>query len=325
MRILMDSPDLIGDFAGPGDIGPAIRLESLPGEELALFQALSAGHAIWIGAAADPELVQFWKRAVIVQDAPASQFDVLNQLLGAGLVLPGPVATAALRGRNFHGLRGRPWAAVQGNLHMCTAFHAGGLEARNALALTMLPAVSVVRALRKLTAGCVQPGIKWVNDILVEGRKVGGVLTSTRTNAGGVSDVVFGIGLNLLHAPDLPWTPFVPAVGCLMHAGANIGVAAAFQAILAEIARLWSRFVGEGPRSLFEEYRDSSLVVGREVCIWEEGIDTTLEIASYPPPFVRGVVRDINPDLSLALQGVEQPVTRGRLAFADHCPPLAGK
>ena len=26
-----------------------------------------------------------------------------------------------------------------------------------------------------------------------------------------------------------------------------------------------------------------------------------------------------------ALQGVEQPVTRGRLAFADHCPPLAGK
>ena len=320
MRILTDSPDLMHDFAGPGDVGCPARPESLPREEMALWCALGAGPALWIGTAANPEPLQFWQRAVIVQNAPTSQFDVLNELLGAGLELSGPAATVALRGRNFHGLRGRPWAAVQGNLHMCAAFQAGGLEARNVLALTMLPAVSVVQALQKLTAGSVQARIKWVNDILVGGRKVGGVLTTTRTNAGVVSDVVFGIGLNLLHAPEMPWTPFVPAVGCLMQAGVNIGLAAAFHAILAEISCLWSRFVGEGPRSLFEDYRASSLVVGREVCIWEEGIDATSKVASYPPPLFRGIVRDINPDLSLVLQGVEQPVTRGRLAFAEHCP-----
>ena len=255
-----------------------------------------------------------------MRDAPESQFDILNELLGSGFELTGPTASAALSGRNFHGLRGRPWEAVRGNLHMCAAFQAGGLEARNALALTMLPAVAVVYALRELTAGIVQPGIKWVNDILVEGRKIAEMLTTTRTNGEMVSDVVFRISLNLLRAPDVPWTPFVPAAGCVRQAGVEIGLPQAFHAVLGEISRLWVRFVHEGPRSLFEDYRASSLVIGREVCIWEDGTVEAAASASYPPPLVRGIVRDINPDLSLVLQGVEQPVTRGRLAFAEHCP-----
>jgi len=38
----------------------------------------------------------------------------------------------------------------------------------------MLPVVALVDAIRALTGESLRPGIKWVNDVLVDGRKVGG-------------------------------------------------------------------------------------------------------------------------------------------------------
>ncbi len=318
MRILTDVPGRIRDFLGAhGAEWHATRAESLNPEELVLWRALGDGADLWAGEGTDPRA--FWKQAVIVGEAPVSQFDVLKDLLkmeGGALTA---TACAALHGRKFHGQRGRPWAAASGNLHLCTAVRPPDMEARYALGLTMIPAVSVVRTVRRLAGEGVRPGIKWVNDILLDGRKIAGVLTHTHSRGSKLADIVFGIGLNIAQAPEISWTPFVPATGCLAQAGVGISLASAFDAILEEIAVLLDDYLRRGPGPLFEMYRSYSLVVGSEVCIWDEEPGAEPEGYVNIPPRVRGIVRELLPDLSLVVEGHSEPVTRGRLAFAQCC------
>ncbi len=86
----------------------------------------------------------------------------------------------------------------------------------------MLPVVALVDAVRAVTGGALRPGIKWVNDVLVDGRKIGGVLTSTQTQGDRVSAVLLGIGLNVATAPPVPPTPFVP-LGRLSRGRGGVG------------------------------------------------------------------------------------------------------
>ena len=66
-----------------------------------------------------------------------------------------------------------------------------------ALRITTMAAVSVCQAIEGLCSR--EPGIKWVNDIYMDGRKVCGILTETALAAGGrLEYVVLGIGVNAL-------------------------------------------------------------------------------------------------------------------------------
>lgn len=60
--------------------------------------------------------------------------------------------------------------------------------------LTLLAAVSVCAAVRQATE--ITPSIKWPNDVLINGRKVGGILIESRALGGGGRAWVIGIGLN---------------------------------------------------------------------------------------------------------------------------------
>jgi biotin-(acetyl-CoA carboxylase) ligase len=158
-----------------------------------------------------------------------------------------------------------------------------------------------------------------VNDVLVDGRKVGGVLTATQTQGDRVRSILLGIGLNVATAPSVPPTPTVPLVGCLADAGARVTWAEAAAGVMAALGRRMTGLVGGGPEALLGAYRDASLVIGREVCVFEESAHEASADGSPPSPVLRGTVRGIAADLSLILDGVETPVASGRLAFAEDC------
>ncbi|MFH1574930.1 MAG: hypothetical protein ABIG68_13165, partial [Acidobacteriota bacterium] len=136
MRVLTDCPDQItGWFAGAA-WQPAASL-TLPDEERLLWEALGGGPGQWVADRAEGA-TDFFARSFIIAEAPGSQFDAVNKLLQAGCRLSGPLACLALRGRNFHGQRGRSWAAAPGNLHLVAAVRAGDLPVQHSVALTML-------------------------------------------------------------------------------------------------------------------------------------------------------------------------------------------
>jgi biotin-[acetyl-CoA-carboxylase] ligase BirA-like protein len=321
MRILTDCPERIGGLAPGGSAWTQTGAGALTAEEKTLWQALGGGASLWSGEAEVEAAVRFWSRLIVVAAAPDSQFTVVNELLRGGLSLSGPVACLALQGQNFRGQRGRKWAALPGNLHLTVAVEPAHLPARQSTALTMLPAVAVVEAIRALAGPTPPARIKWVNDILIEGRKVAGVLTSTQVLGERITHFIMGIGLNVACSPGIPLTPFVPAIGSLVEAGVHVSLAEALLRLLSRLADRWARLQEDGPEALLSAYKAHSLVIGREVCIWDEPAGEGEQGLTLPPPRLCGTVRDIGPDLCLYLEGSDIPVTRGRLAFAEHLPP----
>ena len=140
------------------------------------------------------------------------------------------------------GRRGRSFFAPPGGLYMSGAFPARADE----LGLTCRAAVVTAEAIGRLTG--LDCGIKWVNDLCYQGKKVCGILAET---AG--EHVIVGIGVNL--AP-------VPLPPALRDSVGFLDCGDIRETLAAEIARaLLARDASE--HSFMEEYRRRSLVLGR--------------------------------------------------------------
>lgn len=128
----------------------------------------------------------------------------------AALGAPGGSVWLAERQTAGRGRRGRPWVSPFGaNLYLSILWRYPLAPA--ALGGASLAAgVAVARALR----GCGVAGLtlKWPNDLLWQGRKLGGLLLEVSGEAQGPSYLVVGLGLNLRmderqgQAIDQPWT-----------------------------------------------------------------------------------------------------------------------
>lgn len=290
----------------------------------ALWRGMAAEQPVWMAEISAPEGTAWWSRVVLIDHASSSQFDALRDLFRHQAPLAGPVACLALTGQSFHGHRQRRWVAEPGNLHLSVAIPTQ-LDAPLVVAgLTMLPAVATVDAVRAVTGGVVEPRIKWVNDVLIAGCKIAGVLTASQTRQRTVESVVFGIGLNVARSPDLVPTPFVPRAGCLADGAASEppGLGELFWALLGALAARFGVLASQGPGELLEAYRRHSLIIGEAVRIYEESIGELGVDAPWSPPLARGVVVAIEPDLSLRLDGVAEPVSKGRLALERICQDM---
>jgi BirA family biotin operon repressor/biotin-[acetyl-CoA-carboxylase] ligase len=124
--------------------------------------------------------------------------------------------------------------------------------------ITMAAAVAVVRAVESLTA--VRVGLKWVNDIFVNGKKAGGILTEATTDleTGRVEHVAVGIGLNI-HQQDFPEH--------LQQIAASLNITEVNRnQLIGEITnQLLTLYQAMEPRDFMEEYIAHSIVIGKEV------------------------------------------------------------
>jgi BirA family transcriptional regulator, biotin operon repressor / biotin---[acetyl-CoA-carboxylase] ligase len=311
MRVLTDDPALARAFVPAASPGGWHRDPNLPPHDRMLVSALGLSGAeptglpgVW-SQDVEPGN-RFWSTIALVSHSRGSQFDALDALLRRGWRSNGPTAALAIEGTGFRGQRDRTWAAARGNLHVSAAAPVGLDTEHIGAALSMLPAVAAVEAIAAATRGAVRPGIKWVNDILVAERKVGGVLAAAHTTGRRIDDVVWGVGINVEVTPAVDPTPFVPAATCLHAApgGAQVTVPALFWALLDAIAARHSELGHAGSTPIFTTYRRHSIAIGRAVRVWEE---------SGSAPSIEGVVEDIAPDLTLQLEGQSARVTRGRL------------
>ena len=82
--------------------------------------------------------------------------------------------------------------------------------------ITLTTAVAVVRAVRRVAA--VAPGIKWPNDLLLNGKKLGGILTEMETESDRIRHVVVGLGLNV-NNPGFPPELAATATSLTLTAG----------------------------------------------------------------------------------------------------------
>lgn len=102
------------------------------------------------------------------------------------------------RGR---GRYGRTWVSPPGSGLCLSLAYAFAEQPANLSALTLAIGLGVIEALEIKGVGGVQ--LKWPNDLIAGGAKLGGILTESQAQAGGAVSVVTGIGLNIDLGADL--------------------------------------------------------------------------------------------------------------------------
>ena len=128
----------------------------------------------------------------VVDEIDSTNDEALRQL-AAGR--PAPFAVLARRQQHGRGRFGRVWhSESSANLYASFGFHPRTTPERMQT-FTLWMGVNICELLANFTG--FEPGIKWPNDILFNGRKAGGMLTEARVDADQIRDLVFGVGLNV--------------------------------------------------------------------------------------------------------------------------------
>jgi BirA family biotin operon repressor/biotin-[acetyl-CoA-carboxylase] ligase len=100
-------------------------------------------------------------------------------------------AVLADRQTGGRGREGRAWASPAGGLYLSVL-----LRPRFA-AVGLLPLAAGVAVAEAVAEWGIAAQLKWPNDVLLDGRKLGGVLAEASSGSGGVDWVVLGIGVNV--------------------------------------------------------------------------------------------------------------------------------
>lgn len=123
-----------------------------------------------------------------------------NSELLAEKNLERPVLLLADEQTAGRGRRGRRWHSAPGAGLTFSFALALRRPLRELAALPLVAGVAVARALHAL--GVTRAALKWPNDIVVDGAKLGGILVETRSHGGAVKAVI-GVGINLREADAL--------------------------------------------------------------------------------------------------------------------------
>jgi BirA family biotin operon repressor/biotin-[acetyl-CoA-carboxylase] ligase len=135
--------------------------------------------------------------------------------------------------------------------------------------LTVVMALAVAEGLQKvLDAGTAEKvGIKWPNDIVVDGKKVCGILTEMSAEQDYIQYVVIGVGINVFSqefGPEL----VDKATDIETISGQRISRSKLLTAILTSFEELYELFLGtESLAEMKERYHKLLVNIGREVCV----------------------------------------------------------
>lgn len=131
-------------------------------------------------------------------------------------------------------------------------------------AATVAASLGVADGVRSLTG--LAPRIKWPNDLLLDGRKVCGILTEVKARGDGTLDVIVGVGLNVnARTADFPDALRGRATSLREAGGEPVPRAALFEAVVRAISSAVDALDADGISALLARWRAASATLGRRV------------------------------------------------------------
>lgn len=164
----------------------------------------------------------------------------------------GPIWIAARSQTAGRGRRGRAWSSQTGNLaatHLSVTHRPPAETAQTGF----MAALAVADLLdHYVPPACVT--IKWPNDVLVEGRKISGILVESGPAPSGGLWLAVGIGVNLAHAPD---DVERPATAVARHLADGVMRTPTLDEALPVLAEAWAGWMTRRESLGFEVIRDA--------------------------------------------------------------------
>ncbi len=201
-------------------------------------------------------------RDIRVFRATTSTSDVVEKLARDG-VAEGVVvfAEAQTRGR---GRLGRRWVSPAGKGLWFSVLLRPRLRPQQMTQLTIAAATAVARAVRAQTS--LRPEVKWPNDLLLGGRKFGGILTELSGEQDRVRHAVLGIGLDVnVTASDFPPELRRGATSLRIESGQPVPRAELAVAVLRELEVDYARLTTGRFEEVADEWEALCTTLGRDL------------------------------------------------------------
>lgn len=195
-------------------------------------------------------------KSVNLYEFVESTNDTLRELLQTGaehgtlVVAESQTKGRGRFGRYFH-------SPAKSGIYLSFLMAADQLPTKDSSLLTIFVGTVVCRALRQLTGKTVQ--IKWINDLFLQNKKIGGILTEAVGNY-----FIIGIGLNI-EAPQQAFPPEIASLaGCLYeHGEESISRNEIIGLIVSNLLD------GGCQNKLIDEYKSYSAILGSAVTVTE--------------------------------------------------------
>ncbi len=216
-----------------------------------------------------------------------STMDVARNLAANGA--PEGTVVFAEHQTQGRGRMGRSWLSPRGEGIWASIILRPNFSPGRAPSITIMAALAVAEAIRETTH--LSASIKWPNDILIRGKKIGGILTEMVAEMDMIEFVIVGIGVNVsLKIEDLPKS-LHKKVSCLKdELGEGFPRIPLAQEILRKLDQFYLLLKSEGFDSIAEKWRSLSATLGKHIK------------ASFQGATIEGQAVDIDSDGALVVR-----------------------
>jgi BirA family biotin operon repressor/biotin-[acetyl-CoA-carboxylase] ligase len=162
------------------------------------------------------------------------------------------------------GRRQRQWLSPGGNIALTVVLYP---DISSLPYLIMLASLAVVRGIEAVTG--LKGQIKWPNDVLINGKKVSGILTESLISGDRVAYAIIGIGINVgLRVADFPEIS-ATATSLNDESGSSVSREEVVRRLLVELERLY--FTLPDGEAVYRWWRDSLVTLGKRVRVEADG------------------------------------------------------
>jgi len=226
----------------------------------------------------------------------------LAKELGAGQAPEGTLVVAEGQSRG-RGRLGREWSSPPGAGLYVSVLLRPPLPPADMPQITLTAAVAVVRALKRATG--VAAGIKWPNDLILAGKKLGGILTEMETESDQIRHLVVGLGLNVNNG-QFPAELKDLATSLVLVTGRTYSRLKILKAWLEELESLYQLFLAREFAKILEEWKEYTVTLGQAVRVRQGPVE------------ISGQALEVAPDGALLVEtraGEIVRVTSGEIAW----------
>ena len=173
------------------------------------------------------------------------------------------VAESQRRGK---GRLGRHWVSPPGVNLYCSVILRPAILPVRAAQMTFLSSVAVARAITATTS--LRPFIKWPNDLMINGRKVAGLLNEMSAETEKVNFIILGIGVNInMRHEQFPDDLRHPATSLFLETGRPVKRTDFTRTLLETLDHLYGSYLEHGYGPIREEWQAHCNSLGRKVMI----------------------------------------------------------
>ncbi len=199
------------------------------------------------------------------------------------------------------GRRGRSFLSLPGRGVYLSVLLRPDVAPDRLLPLTGFSAVAICSAVERIAH--VRPQIKWTNDLVLNGKKLCGILTelSMEGESGALQYVVVGVGVNVGQTREEFGAELEQiATSLTSETGARVSRAALAAAMIEELDAMYGALLRGETQPYLDAYRRDCLTIGREVqLLWQDtrervravGVDDALGLEVIRGDGTRDVIR----------------------------------